>query len=186
GPGMPQITVHLHNGHTASESDGFAGDYFAPGCAPDCSPGSWKDNHYPNIYAGYDQFPLTNGDPNEAQYTYWYHDHRAMFTAANTYKGLAGMYWLFDDRDSGNETDPNPNALRLPSGYGVHDIPLVFSDKNFCPDGTLFILPNGVVLPGDKWCVNGAIQTYLPVKRRKYRFRLLNTGPSRTRTHQLV
>src|SRR2546423_1989081 len=177
GPGVPEITVHLHNGHTASESDGFAGDFFGTGL--------FKDNHYVNIYAGYDNSPQTLGDPNEAQYTYWYHDHRAMATSPNTYKGLAGMYWLFDSRDSGNENDTNPQALRLPSGYGVHDIPLEFSDKNFCPDGTLFMNPDGGVPEGDKWCINGAIQPFMRVNRRKYRFRFLNTGPSRTWTHAL-
>lgn len=177
GPGVPEITVHLHNGHTASESDGFAGDFFGTGL--------FKDNHYVNIYAGYDNSPQTLGDPHEAQYTYWYHDHRAMATAPNTYKGLAGMYWLFDQKDSGNENDTNPQALRLPSGYGVHDIPLEFSDKSFCPDGTLFMNPDGNVPEGDKWCINGAIQPFMRVNRRKYRFRFLNTGPSRTWTHQL-
>ena len=178
GPGVPEITVHLHNGHTASESDGFAGDFFGTGL--------FKDNHYANIYAGYDESPQTLGDPFEAQYTYWYHDHRAMATAPNTYKGLAGMYFLFDNRDSGNEEDTNPDALRLPSGYGIHDIPLEFSDKSFCPDGTLFINPAGNVPLGDKWCINGAIQPFLRVNRRKYRFRFLNTGPTRTWTHQLT
>lgn len=178
GPGVPEITIHLHNGHTASESDGFAGDYFGTGL--------FKDNHYVNIYAGYDQSPQTLGDWREAQYTYWYHDHRAMETAPNSYKGLAGMYWLFDNRDSGNENDTNPMALRLPSGYGVHDIPLIFADKSFCPDGTLFINPSGNVPKGDKWTINGIIQPFMRVNRRKYRFRLLNTGPFRTWFHQLT
>jgi FtsP/CotA-like multicopper oxidase with cupredoxin domain len=178
GPGVPEITVHMHNGHTASESDGFAGDFFGTGL--------FKDNHYVNIYAGYDNSPQTLGDPREAQYTYWYHDHRAMATAPNTYKGLAGMYWLFDSRDSGNENDTNPQALRLPSGYGVHDIPLEFSDKSFCPDGTLFINATNTVPLGDKWCINGAIQPFMRVNRRKYRFRFLNTGPSRTWTHSIT
>lgn len=178
GPGVPEITVHLHNGHTASESDGFAGDYFGTGL--------FKDNHYVNIYAGYDQSPQTLGDPHEAQYTYWYHDHRAMATAPNSYKGLAGMYWLFDSRDSGNENDTNPQALRLPSGYGVHDIPLEFMDKNFCPDGTLFMNPDGGVPLGDKWMINGMIQPFMRVNRRKYRFRFLNTGPFRTWTHSIT
>jgi FtsP/CotA-like multicopper oxidase with cupredoxin domain len=180
GPGVPEITVHLHNGHTASESDGFAGDFFGTGL--------FKDNHYVNIYAGFDESPQTLGDPFEAQYTYWYHDHRAMATAPNTYKGLAGMYLLFDNRDSGNEEDTNPDALRLPSGYGIHDIPLEFSDKSFCAagSGTLFINPAGNVPEGDKWCINGVIQPFMQVNRRKYRFRFLNTGPTRTWTHAIT
>jgi FtsP/CotA-like multicopper oxidase with cupredoxin domain len=170
GFGINETTVHLHNGHTASESDGFAADYYGPGL--------WKDHHYPNVLAGYDQYP-PKGDSREAMHTLWYHDHRHSFTAPNTYRGLAGMYWLFDDKDSGNEYDSRPGALRLPSGYGVYDIPLVLSDKLFCPDGTLYSANPGGVPVGDKFCVNGAIQPYFQVKRRKYRFRMVNTGPTR-------
>src|SRR5262245_2611405 len=174
--GIGEITIHLHNGHQASESDGFAGDFFGPGL--------WKDNHYPNVLAGFDAFRETKGDQREAQYTYWYHDHRAMFTASNTFKGLTGMYLLFDDRDSGNENDPSPGALRLPSGQ--FDIPLEFRDVIFCPDGSLFADPVFGTFQGDKFVVNGAIQPFLPVKRRKYRFRLLNLGPDRTYIHRLT
>jgi FtsP/CotA-like multicopper oxidase with cupredoxin domain len=165
GWGIEQDVIHLHNGHTASESDGFAGDFY--------NPGFFKDNHYPNVLAG--------KDPKEAMQTLWYHNHRADFTSQNTYRGLAGFYWMFDDKDTGNENDSSPTALRLPSGYGVYDIPLVLSSKTFCPDGKLFGGPNGGTAPagGDKFCVNGAVQPYLEVKRRKYRFRILNTGPAR-------
>jgi FtsP/CotA-like multicopper oxidase with cupredoxin domain len=193
---IPEITTHMHNGHTASESDGFAGDFFGPGCAEPvsicppsgpmptptsdyCAEGSWKDNHYPNIYAGYDEFGAP-GDWREAQYSLWYHDHRAMFTMGNSYKGLAGMYLIFDNRDSGNENDPN--GLRLPSGYGIHDFPLVFSDRTFNSDGSQLAFIPGMT--GDKWTINGQIQPSLNVAGRKYRFRFLNTGPSRTYQHQ--
>jgi FtsP/CotA-like multicopper oxidase with cupredoxin domain len=174
--GIGELTVHLHNGHTASESDGFAGDFFGPHL--------WKDNHYPNVLAGYDAFRETKGDQREAQYTYWYHDHRAMFTASNTFKGLTGMYLLFDKRDSGNENDTSPEALRLPSGQ--FDIPLQFRDVIFCPDGSLFADPVFGTFQGDKFVVNGAIQPFFRVKRRKYRFRLLNVGPDRTYIHRLT
>src|ERR1700678_1855626 len=66
GFGDNNHTTHLHNGHTASESDGCAGDYWGPGL--------FKDHHYPNVYAGFNEFPPI-GDPLEAQHTYWYHDH---------------------------------------------------------------------------------------------------------------
>ncbi len=168
GYGINEITTHLHNGHTASESDGFASDYYGPGL--------WKDHHYPNVLAGYDQYP-PRGDPREAMHTLWYHDHRHSFTAPNTYRGLTGMYFLFDDKDTGNEYDTRPGALRLPSGYGVYDIPLILGDKIFCPDGQLWAVSSGFFQVGDKFCVNGAIQPYFQVKRRKYRFRVVNTGP---------
>src|SRR3989475_1895923 len=162
GFGIPETSTHLHNAHTASESDGFPTDFFFSG--------QFKDNHYPNIYAG--------GDPREALGTLWYHDHRVDFTTQNVYKGLAGFFILFDKLDSGNENDPNKDALHLPSGK--FDIPLVFADKKFTSQGQLFLNPfdlEGFI--GDKFTVNGVIQPFLKVARRKYRFRLLDAGPSR-------
>jgi FtsP/CotA-like multicopper oxidase with cupredoxin domain len=180
GWGIEQTTIHLHNGHTGSESDGFAGDFF--------NPGKFKDNHYPNVLAGFTEDAHTPlGDPKEAMNTLWYHDHRAEFTSQNSYRGMAGFYWMFDSKDTGNENDTSPTALRLPSGYGVHDIPLILSSKIFCADGQLFGGPNGGTAPnGDKFCVNGVIQPFLNVNRRKYRFRLLNTGPARIWTLNLT
>ena len=60
GFGTPEITTHLHNLHTPSESDGFPGDYYGP--HPDqqgptlSAPGEFLDHFYPNILAGYDEF----------------------------------------------------------------------------------------------------------------------------------
>lgn len=182
GFGSPEISTHLHNLQCASESDGFAGDYYsAANYGPTLTAaGSYKDHHYPNFYAGYDKFGATNGDPREALGTLWYHDHRDGFTAPNVYKGLTGMYLLFDDIDSGDKRDPNPKALRLPSGVGKYDIPLVFQDKQFDSSGYPFLDPfeNDGVL-GNKFCVNGKVQPFFKVERRKYRFRLLDSGPSR-------
>ncbi len=164
GFGIPETTTHLHNAHTASESDGFPGDFYPPGV--------FHDHHYPNVLAG--------GDAREALGTLWYHDHRADFTAQNTYKGLVGQFWLYDDIDSGDENDPNPKALRLPSGE--YDVPLVFADKTFdqTPDHQLFMdIFNFDGFLGDHMVVNGAVQPYFKVARRKYRFRMLNVGPSR-------
>jgi FtsP/CotA-like multicopper oxidase with cupredoxin domain len=171
GFGHNTTTIHLHNGHTASESDGFAGDFYAPGL--------FKDFHYPNVLAGYDEFPATKGDPREALNTLWYHDHRHSFTSPNNYRGLNGMYFMYDDRDTGVEGDTRPGALNLPAPYGVFDIPLIFRDALFCPDGQLYSNNPGGTPVGDKFIVNGAIQPFFQVKRRKYRFRMLNTGTTR-------
>ncbi|MCH8290308.1 multicopper oxidase domain-containing protein [Candidatus Poribacteria bacterium] len=110
--------------------------------------------------------------------TLWYHDHRLDFTASNVYAGLSGFYLLFDEQDSGNENDTNPKAWRLPSGD--YDVPLILHDVLFDEKG-------GVVFSGfqtDGWLgdhvtVNRTIRPRFKVKRRKYRFRLLNGGPSR-------
>jgi FtsP/CotA-like multicopper oxidase with cupredoxin domain len=184
GFGSPEISTHLHNLHCGSESDGFTGDFYSSvAYGPTMTAaGNYKDHHYPHCYAGYDNplYSATNGDPREALGTLWYHDHREVFTAPNCYKGLAGTYLLFDEIDSGNEQDPNPKALRLPSGVGKYDIPLVFQDFQFDSGGYLFFdqfATKGIL--GNKFCVNGKVQPRLEVERRKYRFRLLDASLSR-------
>jgi FtsP/CotA-like multicopper oxidase with cupredoxin domain len=177
GFGSPEISTHLHNGHTPSESDGFPADYYSrEKYGPTLTrAGKYKDHHYPNIYSNLTEFPDTDGDTFNALGTLWYHDHRMEFTAPNVYRGLAGFYLMFDELDSGDEKDPNPNALRLPSGIGKYDIPLLFQDKSFDSSGYLYFNQfdtEGAV--GDKFCVNGKIQPYFEVERRKYRFRMLN------------
>jgi len=158
GFGKPWTSIHQHSGHTASESDGFPDDIFTPGL--------FKDYHFPIINAG--------GDPNEAVGSCWYHDHCLDFTSQNVYKGLVGWFLTFDDVDTGNEL----TGLRLPSGN--YDIPLVFVDPRFTPAGQVFFDPfNNLGHLGDKFAVNGAIQPVMKVARRKYRFRLVDGGPSR-------
>lgn len=192
GFGTPEISMHLHNLHTPSESDGFPGDYFSPVKAgPTLSaPGLFKDQFYPNVYAGLDEFPKSpsnpvGGDRREALGTLWYHDHTLDFTAANASRGMAGFYLLFDDLDSGDEHDPNPAALRLPSH--PYDYPLAFQDKRFDANGIhIFdqLDPEGTF--GDKVTVNGKIEPVLRVANRKYRLRLLNAGPDRFYEFYLV
>lgn len=162
GFGSPETITHLHGGHVSGESDGFPTDYYPPG--------QFKDFHYPNLEV--------ETDLSDAQGTLWYHDHREEFTASNVYKGLAGFYLLSDVLDSGNEEDPNPIALRLPSGE--FDVPLAFADKAFKRNGELFFNPfefDGFL--GDKFTVNGKIQPFFRVARRKYRFRFLNASTTR-------
>ncbi|UVE16489.1 multicopper oxidase domain-containing protein [Pseudomonas sp. LS44] len=187
GFGTPEISTHLHNAHTGSESDGFPGDYYSANKAGPtlAAPGEFKDHFYPNIYAGYDQLQDHIGDPNEAMGTLFYHDHTLDFTAPNVVRGLFGSYLLFDDVDSGDELDPSPSALNLPSH--PYDYPLAFADRRFDANDMLFydqINPEGVL--GDKVLVNGYIEPVLKVARRKYRLRLLNSGPSRFYALSLV
>jgi len=179
GPGSPQISVHVHNLHQPSESDGFPGDYFGPTLAGPTltAPGDFKDHHYPMCCAG---ITATNeyGDFREANGTMWYHDHRLDFTGANVYGGMAGFFLAFDDIDSGNENDTNPQALRLPSG--AYDVPMMITDHRFTRRGQLFFdqfETDGLL--GDKFAVNGKIQPFFRVARRKYRFRFLDASVSR-------
>jgi len=167
GFGMPSVTAHLHNGHTASESDGNPLDFFEIG--------HFYDQHYPNVLAGFASTNEPNGDINESLSTLWYHDHRVDFTSQNTYKGLVGFYLLFNQFDTGNEE----TGFRLPS-YPQFDIPLAFADKFFDDSGELaFDLFNLDGILGDKFLVNGTVQPFFQVQPRRYRFRLLDTGPSR-------
>ena len=167
--GRNEITIHLHNGHHGSESDGFAGDFF--------STGFWKDNFYPNIYAGLDAFGGI-GDPKEKMGSFWFHDHRAEFTLNNNVLGLNGMFIVYDETDPGHE-HPSAGSLQLPGYYGVTDFPLELVDHRFCPtSGGRTEMVNAA--GGDKFIVNGMIQPKMTVRRRKYRFRILNTGPTQT------
>ena len=186
GFGIAEITTHLHNAHTPSESDGNPVNYFnsindpspidkttgQPVTAPEKN--GFKDQHYPNVLAGYTARNDLVGDPREALSSLWYHDHHLDYTAQNVYKGMFGCYNLFDDKDTGDET----TGLHLPSGD--YDVPIFFSDtvfdQNCQPVFDLFNL-DGIL--GDRMCANGAIQPKFDVKRRRYRFRLYAPGPSR-------
>jgi FtsP/CotA-like multicopper oxidase with cupredoxin domain len=168
GFGIQSVSTHLHNAHTPSESDGFPCDFFEVG--------QYYDQHYPNVLAGFSSTNPPNGDIRESMSTLWYHDHRVDFTSQNVYKGLAGFYLLFNEFDTGDET----TGFRLPS-FPDYDIPMIISDKNFDPQTGLlsFDLANRDGVLGDKFLVNGKIQPFMEVKRRRYRFRWLNGGPSR-------
>src|SRR3954471_21948255 len=93
--------THLHNGHTAPESDGQPhhlvdneGGY---------RPTEWVDNLYLAYPAG--------GDEREKQSFLWFHDHRMHHTGPNVYKGMVGLAPHYDAiLDNGDET----HGLRLP------------------------------------------------------------------------
>jgi FtsP/CotA-like multicopper oxidase with cupredoxin domain len=177
GYGNPATTTHLHNAHSPSESDGFPVDFQQPG--------QFYDHHYPNVLAGFGSTNQPNGDINESLSTLWYHDHRVDFTSQNVYKGLTGFYLLFNQFDTGNETTgfrlPGvPNSSNFYSNI-LYDVPLMLADKVFDPGtGLLFFdLFNFDGILGDRFLVNGKIQPFFQVEPRRYRFRVLNTGPSR-------
>jgi spore coat protein A, manganese oxidase len=119
------------------------------------NPGQYKDYHYPNSQ--------------EAR-TLWYHDHGVHHTAQNVFMGLAGMYQL---------SDPLERSLPIP--HGEFDVPLIVSDAMFNSDGSLLFADNSVSgFFGDVNLVNGRAWPAMPVKRRKYRFRILNGSVSRS------
>src|SRR5262245_39556093 len=161
GIGEPITAVHRHGGFQAPEDDGYPLDTFCTGQS--------RDYFYPNVPEG--------GLQQNQHSTEWYHDHTIDITGPNVYRGLAGFFLHFNSFDTGNENDPPP-ALGLPSGK--FDIGLVIQDKQFNQDGFLVFDDfdhNGFL--GDKFLVNGLIQPFLKVARRKYRFRFLNGSNAR-------
>lgn len=148
------ISVHLHGGHTPADSDGHPTDLVAPG--------AYKDYDYPN---------------NQIPAPLWYHDHAVDVTGRHVYMGLAGFYLM---------SDAYEDALPLPKG--VNDVPLLIQDRLFNSDGSLNYplnddtIDKGVL--GDRLLVNGAVQPYFQVGRRKVRFRILNG--SNTRVYKLA
>jgi len=190
--------THLHNGHTTPESDGN------PNYKPTAyQPGEWVDNLYLNWPAG--------NDPREMQSFLWFHDHRMDHTGANVYKGMVGLYPIYDGiADRGNETDlrgyrlPGVRTNNPDGSFDVaYDIPMAFYDcclddgavqhqdfHNGCGEthpewwGKTYFrhLPNhGFV--GDIFTVNGKAFPYKVVNRRRYRLRFL--GASIARQYEL-
>ena len=193
--------THLHNAHTAPESDGQPhhltdnkGGYI---------PSQWVDNLYLNYPAG--------NDANEKQSFFWFHDHRMHHTGPNVYKGMVGLYPIYDPvLDPGDET--NSRGLQLPGRKRIdprdttgqtfnvdYDIPMALYDC--CLDDGItqhqdFHNGTGELHPewwgktyhrhfpnhgfvGDVFTINGTAFPVLNVFRRKYRFRFLDASVSR-------
>ncbi|GGM74268.1 multicopper oxidase family protein [Dactylosporangium sucinum] len=104
--------------------------------------------------------------------TLWYHPHLHGSTAEHVYRGLAGLFLVVDDD-------------RLPSEYGVDDVPVVLQDKKFHDDAAFDT--NGLTfgglsitgLLGDTILVNGTYDPFVEVTRTLTRFRLLNASNAR-------
>ncbi|BEK97684.1 multicopper oxidase family protein [Nocardia seriolae] len=154
----PRFTVHLHGGVNAPSSDGhpLVG---------------WRNGGRPS-------FTYTN---RQEAATLWYHDHAMGISRLNIQAGLAGMYYLRDEFDTGRADNP----LGLPSGE--FEVPLIVQDRTFNADGTVqpmvgLYLPQGYNQSGqlgDVACVNGVVWPRFEVRRTVYRFRLLNGSNSR-------
>ena len=184
GYAQPETTSHLHNFHTATESDGGPWNWLKPG--------SSRVQHYSMARAGFSHAPASFADPAAPGGTWWatdggdgdlretlttlfMHDHRPEFTAPNLYKGLFMMVRAFDAQDTGDET----TGWRLPSG--AYDVPLMFQDKEIVADSGEMTFNQFATdgFLGPYLTVNGKYKPYLEVEPRAYRFRLLDGGPSR-------
>ncbi len=170
-----ELTVHLHGGHVASDQDGQPGGLTAaqpragycridPNLSPTESgndlliaPGGRRTYNYELTEAG---------EPERAAFQ-WYHDHRLERTAANIWRGLAGMFIVDDDLDA---------ALGLPRGR--RDIALMLSDRSFDRQNQLTDpfsgRPPSDGSVGEHVLVNGRIRPFHRVDAARYRLRLLN------------
>jgi len=142
-------SVHLHGAHVAPQDDAHPLEA-VPGV-------SVRQYHYPN---------------NQRAATLLYHDHTHGQTGMHVYLGLAGLYLL---------DDPEEQELGLPSGD--YDVPLLIQDRLFNKDGSLnYVLDDHTRetgMLGDRILVNGVVQPYFKVARRKYRFRIVNGSNAR-------
>jgi len=143
---MMYPAVHLHGAHVAPQDDGHPREAIGPG--------AFRDYHYPNQQRGS---------------TLLYHDHSHGQTGLHVYFGLAGTY-LIDD--------PEEHSLGLPQGD--YDIPLMIQDRAFNADGSFHYLLDantreaGVL--GDTILVNGVVQPFFGVARRRYPFGIINAS----------
>jgi hypothetical protein len=113
--GAPNFSflTHLHNGHTAAESDGNPAQSFRrfqPLGRFDERAAYEPGERVDNLYLGYP----AGGDDREIQSFFWFHDHVHGHTSDNVYKGMVGIMPLYDPKiDNGDETSTKPGALRL-------------------------------------------------------------------------
>jgi FtsP/CotA-like multicopper oxidase with cupredoxin domain len=131
--------THLHNGHTAPESDGqpHYGHWRFGAMGRETHRAAWEPNEWVDqLYLGYP----AGGNEIEKQSFFWFHDHVHGHTGANVYKGMVGIMPIYDPvMDNGDETKgyrlPGKRTNNLgpdnkPDGtFDVdYDVPLVFYD----------------------------------------------------------
>ncbi len=103
----------------------------------------------------------------------WYHPHPHGETENHVYRGMAGFFFIEDD---------HPTGARLPSEYGVDDIPLLVQDIELGRDGDLVRRkpfynragPLGAII-----LANGVVTPYVSITQTLVRLRLLNGSVSR-------
>ncbi|KAF8390048.1 hypothetical protein HHK36_024569 [Tetracentron sinense] len=162
--GVPTV-VHLHGGIDEPESDGNSNSWFTARFKERGPTWSKKTYRYHNV-----QHPGN----------LWYHDHAMGLTRVNLLAGLIGSYIV---------RHPDVEApLGLPFG-DEFDRPLIVFDRSFRTDGSIYMNSTGnnpSIHPqwqpeyfGDAIIVNGKAWPRKTVRRRKYRFRILNASNAR-------
>jgi blue copper oxidase len=112
--------------------------------------------------------------------TYWYHPHLHEMTMEQITKGIGGLIIVRDEVES---------KLALPRTYGIDDIPLVLTDRDFNTSNQFVPVPYG-----DTMMVNGTLRPQYNIPAQVIRFRVLNgaiersynLGFSDNRTFQII
>jgi spore coat protein A, manganese oxidase len=147
--GPVPIVPHLHGGHSAQESDGYAEAWFLP-AANNIPSGFATEGTWYDFFKGEfrNKFGVTwNPGTATFQYqnrqragTFWYHDHTLGLTRLNVYAGPAGFYLLRrgpGDLPPAVLPGPAPGVGADPFGR-FYEIPLAIQDRSFNSDGSLF------------------------------------------------
>ncbi|HSD20447.1 MAG TPA: multicopper oxidase [Anaeromyxobacter sp.] len=147
--GPVPMVPHLHGGHNAQESDGFAEAWYLPAAsnipAGFATEGTWYAP-FKGIFQ--DKFGVV-WEPGTATFqyqndqragTFWYHDHTLGMTRVNVYAGPAGFYLLRrgpGDLPAPVLPGPAPTVGSDPFGK-FYEIPIAIQDRSFNDDGSLF------------------------------------------------
>lgn len=133
----------------------------------------WHGMHLPAVMDGGPHQtipPGTTWQPywtvNNNAATYWYHPHLHEMTMDQITKGVGGLIIVRDAVES---------ALPLPRKYGVDDIPLVLTDRDFSSANQFQVVPYG-----DSMLTNGTLRAQYSVPAQVIRFRILNGAIERS------
>ncbi len=98
--------------------------------------------------------------------TYWYHPHLHEMTMDHITKGIGGLLIV---------RDPIESALALPRKYGVDDIPVILTDRDFDASNQFGLVPYG-----DSMVTNGTLRAQYNIPSQVVRFRILNAAIERS------
>ena len=147
--GPVPIVTHLHGGHSAQESDGYAEAWYLPDAKniPHhfATEGTFyeffQDEFFGKFGVAWEPGTATfHYDNDQPATTMWYHDHTLGITRLNVYAGPAGFYLLRGGRGDlpvGTLPGPAPGVDDDPFGR-YYEIPLAVQDRSFNDDGSLF------------------------------------------------
>ncbi|MGN9776529.1 multicopper oxidase family protein [Micromonospora sp. H33] len=147
---------------------------------PETTTVHWHGMHLPAAMDGGPHQPIRAGATwsptwkiDQPAATLWYHPHPHGRTAHHVYRGMAGLFIV---------DEPAASAARLPTRYGVDDVPVIVQDVNLgdfnqLDEGYSRIADVGIL--GDTLLVNGTVGPYHKVTTERVRLRLVNASPAR-------